>query len=77
MPVRSSRILSTFDWFVVLVVLGYLLVVVQGMWQSGASPLPFTPSSQLQDDARDPPADLSNGSAVSMRTSRVRISEIE
>jgi hypothetical protein len=43
----KRRVLNTFDLFVVAVVLGYLLLVVQSVSREGGGPLQFPPWTQL------------------------------
>jgi len=51
---------------VVIVVLGYLVVVAQAVMRGGTPSLPYTPSSQLWYDSVLPPAELPEGTSVSM-----------
>jgi len=60
------RVLTAFDWFVVIVVLGYLAVVAQAVMRGGTPSLPYTPSSQLWYDSVLPPAESPEGTTVSM-----------
>jgi hypothetical protein len=66
----ERRIFSSFDWFVVIVLLGYLLVVVQAVLRGGTPALPFTPSSRLWYDRVVPPTELPAGMEVSMSHAR-------
>ena len=70
---RSSRprILSSFDWFVLAVLLGYALVVFQAIADGRTQPLPFTPSTQLWYDRVLPPAELPEGAAMSQGSQRL------
>jgi hypothetical protein len=77
MPGSKRRILSSFDWFVVAVLLGYVLMVVQAIADGRTQPLPFTPSSQLWYDRVLPPAELPEGAAVSMGPERLGQSALQ
>ena len=62
----KNRIVTTFDWFVVVVVLGYLVVVAQAVMRGGTPSLPYTPSSQLWYDSVLPPTEQPEGTSVSL-----------
>ena len=59
------RILSPFDWVVMVVLLGYAILVVQAISEGPSHPLPLMPSSQLWYDRVLPPAELPEGAAMS------------
>jgi hypothetical protein len=62
--VRSvkPRMITTFDLFVVVVILGYLLVVVQSAMRGDVPRLRSAPSSQLPRDSM--PAEWPTGAAL-------------
>jgi hypothetical protein len=58
----KPRIITTFDLFVVVVILGYLLVVVQSAMRGDGPRLRSAPSSQLHREAM--PAEWPTGAAL-------------
>lgn len=72
----NHRILSSFDWFVLIVILGYLLGMVQCLTHDGTHWLPFTPSSQLWYDGLHPPTEPPWDTAVSLGPSRSALSDL-
>lgn len=62
----KPRMVTTFDLFVVVVVLGYVLAVVQSAMRGEGPKLRFAPSSQLQRDAV--PAEWPAGAALTAVT---------
>jgi hypothetical protein len=60
-----QRVVTTFDLFVVAVILGYVLVVVQSAVRGGGPTFPFAPSSQLYHDSA-PPTERPAGAEVTM-----------
>lgn len=50
----TQRVVTTFDLFVVAVILGYVLVVVQSATRGGGPTFPFAPSSQLYHESGTP-----------------------
>ena len=63
---RRRSVLTAFDWFVVVVVIGYLAVVVQAVMRGGTPSLPNTPSSQLLYDGVLPPTKPPEGTSMSV-----------
>jgi len=59
----ERRIVTTFDLFVVAVILGYVLVVAQSVFRGGGPAFPFAPSSQLYRE-RPVPAERPAGAEV-------------
>jgi hypothetical protein len=61
----ERRVVTTFDLFVVAVILGYVLVVAQSVFRGGGPAFPFAPSSQLY---REPsvPAERPAGAEVTL-----------
>ncbi len=60
----TPRMITKFDVFVVVVILGYLLGIVQSTMRGDAPRLRFAPSSQL--DRESGPAEWPTGAALTL-----------